>query len=60
MITPDTFNNLDDFITIVNQMKLNKLTIAAFKVDKDRAFIDSGNGFEEVTIPKFKNILGKL
>jgi hypothetical protein len=42
---------------IVNQMKLNKLTIAAFKVDKDRAFIDSGNGFEEVTIPKFKNIL---
>ena len=43
MITPDTFNNLDDFITIVNQMKLNKLTIAAFKVDKDD--LDEQNEF---------------
>ena len=57
MITPDSFNNLDDFILSVNQLKLDKLTIAAIATNKGRAFVDSGNGFEEVTIPSFKNLL---
>lgn len=50
MLTPDMFNNLDEFVKSVNRIKIDKWTKDVILPDSEesaRFFVDSGNGYEE-------------